>query len=115
MNPCCAPQSRVAFSINGFEDGLEVECRAADDLQHLGGRGLLLQRLGHLAIAGLQLLEQPHVLDGDDGLVGEGLEQLDLPVGERTDLAPRDDDRADGLPSRSIGTAGCSASRRRPA
>ena len=27
-----------------------------------------------------QLLEQPHVLDGDDGLVGEGLEQRDLLV-----------------------------------
>ena len=29
-----------------------------------------------------EFLEQPHVLDGDDGLVGEGLEQLDLRVGE---------------------------------
>ena len=33
-----------------------------------------------LAVARLQLGEQPHVLDGDDGLVGEGLEQLDLLV-----------------------------------
>ena len=30
----------------------------------------------------LSSLEQPHVLDGDDRLVGEGLRQLDLPVGE---------------------------------
>ena len=29
-----------------------------------------------------QLVEQPRVLDGDDGLVGEGLDQLDLLVGE---------------------------------
>ena len=28
--------------------------------------------------ARLHLLEQPHVLDGDDRLVGEGLDQLDL-------------------------------------
>ena len=45
-----------------------------------------------------QLLEQPRVLDGDDGLVGERLEQRDLPVGERSrhSLA-RDGDGADGL------------------
>ena len=30
----------------------------------------------------LEFLEQPHVLDGDDGLVGEGFEQLDLRRGE---------------------------------
>jgi hypothetical protein len=35
-------------------------------------------------VARLQLLEQPHVLDGDHGLVGEGLEQRDVLVGERT-------------------------------
>ena len=38
-------------------------------------RRLLLQRLGQFAIAVLQFLEQPHVLDGDDRLVGEGFEQ----------------------------------------
>ena len=31
----------------------------------------------------LHLVEQPHVLDGDHRLVGEGLNQLDLLVGER--------------------------------
>ena len=31
-----------------------------------------------LAVPRLQLLEQPHVLDRDDGLVGEGLEERDL-------------------------------------
>ena len=31
-------------------------------------------------------LEQPHVLDGDHSLVGEGFEQLDLRRGERADL-----------------------------
>ena len=29
-----------------------------------------------------ELLEQPHVLDGDHGLVGEGFEQFDLRRGE---------------------------------
>ena len=46
------------------------------------GRRLLLQRLREVAVARLQLLEQPHVLDGDDRLVGEGLEQRDLLVRE---------------------------------
>ena len=52
---------------------LEVGRRAGDDPQDLGGRGLLLERLGQLAVPGLELREQPHVLDRDDRLVGEGL------------------------------------------
>ena len=39
--------------------------------QDLGGRGLLLERF-------LGLVEQPHVLDRDHRLVGEGLQQRDL-------------------------------------
>ena len=69
---------------------LQVGRRAADDAQDLAGRRLLLQRLGQLAVALLQLLEQPRVLDGDDGLVGEGLQQRDLLVGERLDLGRAD-------------------------
>jgi len=34
----------------------------------------------------LNLLEESRVLDGDNGLVGENLEQLDLSVRERTHL-----------------------------
>ena len=44
-----------------------------------------------------QLVEQPRVLDGDDGLGGEVLHQLDLLVGERAHLLAVDDDRADQL------------------
>ena len=43
----------------------------ADHAQHLGGGGLLLERL-------LGLVEQAHVLDRDHRLVGEGLQQVDL-------------------------------------
>ena len=50
-------------------------------LKHLGGRRLLLQRLGEFARARLHLVEQPHVLDRDHRLVGEGLDQFDLLVG----------------------------------
>jgi hypothetical protein len=70
----------------------EVAGRGVDDLQDLGRGDLLLQRLGdpaiallELPIAVLQLLEQPGVLDGDDRLVGESLDQLDLLGGERPD------------------------------
>ena len=58
---------------------LQIESRAADDLEHVGGGGLLLQRFA-------QLVEQPRILDGDDGLGGEVLDQLNLLVGERLDL-----------------------------
>src|SRR5262249_17736677 len=41
---------------------------------------------GEIAGARLYLVEQPHVLDSDDGLVGEGLQQRDLLVGKRPHL-----------------------------
>ena len=44
-----------------------------------------------------QLVEQARVLDGDDGLGGEVLDQLDLLVGERPHLLAVDGDGADQL------------------
>ena len=64
-------EQRCAAVEDLVEHGLRVGHRAADDLQHLGGRGLLLERL-------LGLVEQARVLDGDHRLVGEVCEQLDL-------------------------------------
>ena len=57
-------------------------------LQHFGGRGLLLQRFGQLAVRCAS--EQPRVLDRDDGLVGEVCHQLDLLVGKRPHLLAED-------------------------
>ena len=37
-----------------------------------------VERLRQFLGARLHLLEQPRILDGDDGLVGEGLHQFDL-------------------------------------
>ena len=55
----------------------------------------LLDRPGELVGASLELGEQPRVLDGDGGLVGEGLHQGDLTVGEGPDLESIDGDHPD--------------------
>src|SRR5215470_4612330 len=70
------------------EHHLEVESRAADDLEHVGGGCLLLKGLA-------QLVEQPCVLDGDDGLCGKVFCQLDLLVCERSNFLTVDNHRAD--------------------
>ena len=67
---------------DGLEHRSQIARRTADDAQDFGSRGLLLQRLAELARARLHFIEQPHVLDGNHRLVGEGGEQLDLLVGE---------------------------------
>ena len=76
---------------------LQIEGRAADDLEHVGGGGLLLQRFSHVVGALAQLVEQSGVLDGDDGLGGEVGDQLDLLVGERPHLLAVDDKGTDQL------------------
>ena len=81
--PNLASQMRVAFSSMAWNTGSSSPGELEMTLQHLRRRGLLLQRLGELARARLHRLEQPHVLDRDHRLVGEGRDQLDLPVGER--------------------------------
>src|SRR5215470_20000691 len=74
----CAEARRVGR--DGLEHRLRVRRRARDDLEDLtGGR--------QVSIACLQFGEEPHVLDRDDRLVGEGLEQLDLTGRERSSLA----------------------------
>ena len=70
--PHCLFQHRV-------EHRREIAGRGVDDLQHLGGRGLLLQCLARLG-------DQPRVLHRDDRLRGEVLQQGDLLVGEWPNL-----------------------------
>ena len=66
----------------------QIKGRAADDLEHVGRGGLLLQRF-------TQLVKQARILDCDDGLCGEVLDKIDLFVGEGADFLAIDDDRAD--------------------
>src|SRR5713226_2852261 len=58
---------------------LEVSRRAGNDTQDFTRRSLPLQSLS-------EFLEQADVLDSDHRLVGEGLEEGDLLVGERTNF-----------------------------
>ena len=62
--------------------------RRIDDLQDLGGRGLLLQCLAGLG-------DQPRILDRDHRLVSKGTDQFDLALAERLDPLPRQADGAD--------------------
>ena len=59
-----AANSRRIFG-HSVQHRLDVRRRAGDDTQDFTRRRLLLQRL-------LEFLEQPHVLDGDHRLIGEG-------------------------------------------
>ncbi len=82
-------KSRSAGLHDGLEHRLRVRRRAADDLQDLRGRGLLLERL-------LGLVEQAHVLDRDHRLVGEGLAAARPACsGNVPCVVPRDDDDAE--------------------
>src|SRR4030095_5567453 len=80
-------QPRSAFD-DGIEDRLDVGLRLADDTQDLARGRLLPQRL-------LRLVEQAHVLDGNDRLVGEGLEQSNLTVREETRFGATNHNRTD--------------------
>ena len=78
--PKLASQMRVAFSSMAWNTGSSSPGDALMTRSTSDGRRLLLQQTP------LQFIEQPRVLDGDDGLGGEVLHQLDLLVGERADF-----------------------------
>ena len=54
----------------------------------------MLQSLAQFRIALLDLLEQPHIFDGDNCLVSKGLEEIDLLVGERFDYRTTNENRS---------------------
>src|SRR5262249_42426227 len=70
-------ETRCCFN-DGVNDGLKIKLRAADDTKDVTSRCLEFERLLQLALACLLCLKQSRVLDGDHGLVGKGLEKLDL-------------------------------------
>ncbi len=80
---------------DGFQHGFKIEA-GAHRLADFAQRFHFLDRLHQLARAFLQFLEQSDVLDGDDGLVGEGLEERDLLVSERSNLRSANQDSSNG-------------------
>src|SRR6516225_1176863 len=62
---------------------VHIECRAANDLEYIGGGGLLLKGLA-------QRVEQTSVLDCDHRLTGEVADQIDLLLRKRADFLPVD-------------------------
>src|SRR5215469_1906178 len=77
--PVCSAAQPDRLLNHGIEDWLKVAGRRIDDLQHLGSRGLLLQRLARLG-------QQARVLHCDHRLRREILQQCDLFFGEWPDL-----------------------------
>ena len=55
----------------------------------------ILQRFRQFARARFRTFKQPRILDRDHSLVGEGGHQLDLLVGERSYVCPRQGEHAD--------------------
>jgi hypothetical protein len=86
----------IANSDRLFQDGLkywlQIAGRRIDYTQNVSSCRLLFQCFTEVGCALAQFVEQPRVLDGDDGLIGKGLEQGDLSLGEelRLDAAQRD-------------------------
>ena len=83
-----------------LQDRIEVEHRAADDLEDVGGRRLLRKRLFEVTRLGADFLEEPRVLDRDHCLIGEGLELRDLGFGEWRDFGAPEHDRPKSLATR---------------
>src|SRR5262245_64805993 len=93
---CCLAQAKRTLD-DRLKYWLSIGWGLRDHPQDLAGGRLLLERLGEVGVLGLQLGEQPRVLDGDGRLVGEGLGQRDLAVAERSHFVPVDEDDAEEL------------------
>src|SRR5947207_3728845 len=76
---------------NYIQHRLNVCWRAGDHTEDFTRRCLLLERLPELS-------EQPHVLKGDDRLVGKRLEELDLRRSEGVDFSATCVQRTDKFP-----------------
>src|SRR4030095_16986839 len=78
-----------------LEHWLDVGLGLADSTQYLTCGRLPGDGLCQFGVARFQLLEQPDVLDRDDGLVGERLEELDLLVRKESGFSLTYDDDAE--------------------
>src|SRR5262245_57008085 len=76
---------------------LKLARRAADDLEHLRRRRLLLQCLAQIARAMLFRVEQPNVPDRNHRLISERLQQRNLALGELSSVGSCNRDRSNGV------------------
>ena len=80
-----------------MEHRLEIAGGPTDDLEYVGGRGLLLKGFSQVACTVLHLVEQTDILDCDYGLVGKSRHKLDLFLGEWPYISTQQYERADRL------------------
>src|SRR5262245_16228061 len=80
-----------------IEYWLSVGRGARNDLKDVTGGRLPFESLSQVAVSFVEFSKQPHVLNRDDGLVGEGLEQGDLVGGEAARFAACHRDRSERL------------------
>ena len=96
------PRGVLGQHLAETDDGVK---RRAQFMAHIGEElRLVLARFRELAALVLDFVEQPHVLDRDHRLVGEGPDKLDLLARERPNRPRSHTITPIGLPSRSIGT-----------
>ena len=65
QGPIAGLASSVAFASMVLNTGSSVAGRTGDHLEHVGGGGLLLQRLGEIVGALAQFVQKSNVLDRD--------------------------------------------------
>jgi hypothetical protein len=82
---------------HGLKSLFQIAGRTRNNLQHLRGGRLLLERFSEIGRALAQLVEQAGILDRDQSLGGEVFHQLDLLSAERSRLLPENHDRADQI------------------
>jgi hypothetical protein len=81
------PGELAGPSHDRLEHRVQIEGRAEGPAD-IAERPKLAHRARQVLGPSFEFLEQPDVLDGDDGLVGEGRDQLDVLVREGPDLIP---------------------------
>src|SRR5262249_6767150 len=93
-SPLCAaePDGRTQERI---EYHLQVERRSADDLEHIGGGGLLVPRFRKKPPPLLPLVQQTCIFNRDHSLVGKCRDQLNLLFGEWPHRTARQHDHSD--------------------
>src|SRR5262249_23896424 len=88
-----AANSRRIFK-DRLKNRLKLPGRPRHHLQNFRSCGVLLERLAEIVCSLAKLVEQPRVLNGNNGLLRKVGDQFDLFVGERANLLPEDSNGA---------------------